>query len=109
MERHPDPGERGRLATAALAVALAAVSLSSFRRGKRLNGVLAGAGALAVGYNLASGSRDAMEPIEVETVDEDGGLRCAACGEPIRPGQLRGPNENDEIVHESCMGPSTER
>ena len=29
-------------------------------------------------------------------------LTCAACGNPIVPGQGRGPNENDEIVHESC-------
>jgi len=29
-------------------------------------------------------------------------LICARCGEPIRVGQARGPNEQNEIVHESC-------
>lgn len=30
------------------------------------------------------------------------GIACAACGEPFEPGQRRGPNEHDEIVHETC-------
>ncbi|WP_324663848.1 YgaP-like transmembrane domain [Haloarcula sediminis] len=29
-------------------------------------------------------------------------LTCAACGEPIVAGQSRGPNEDDEIVHDDC-------
>jgi hypothetical protein len=33
--------------------------------------------------------------------DEDG-LTCADCGEPIVPGQLRGPNEQGRTVHENC-------
>jgi len=29
-------------------------------------------------------------------------LECAICGEPIVPGQARGPDENDDIVHVDC-------
>jgi hypothetical protein len=29
-------------------------------------------------------------------------LSCAACGEAIVPGQSRGPNDDDEIVHDDC-------
>ena len=29
-------------------------------------------------------------------------LTCAACGDPIVPGQSRGPNDDDEIVHDDC-------
>ena len=32
----------------------------------------------------------------------EAGLTCAACGEPIVPGQLRGPNEQGRTVHENC-------
>ena len=31
-----------------------------------------------------------------------GALTCASCGEPIVPGQRRGPNDEDEIVHDAC-------
>lgn len=29
-------------------------------------------------------------------------LECAACGEPIVPGQSRGPNSEGDIVHDDC-------
>jgi hypothetical protein len=29
-------------------------------------------------------------------------LKCADCGEPIVPGQLRGPDEQGRTVHENC-------
>lgn len=29
-------------------------------------------------------------------------LTCAACGDPIHVGEPRGPNDEDEIVHEGC-------
>lgn len=32
-----------------------------------------------------------------------GSLTCAACGEPIRVGQRRGPNDRDQIVHDGCL------
>lgn len=102
----------GRLVRAVLVAALTVVAVRSLRRGKRLSGALAGAGAAALGYQARSGSRD-MTEIEIPDVVPIGGdegapadseLRCAACGEPIRPGQGRGPNENDEIVHDTCPG-----
>jgi len=42
---------------------------------------------------------------EIETAATAGRGRtlvCGACGEPIVPGQNRGPNEHDEIVHDDC-------
>lgn len=100
----------GRPVRAILVAALTVVAVRSLRRGKRLTGALAGAGAVALGYQARSGSRDVTE-IEIPDVAPIGGdegapadreLRCAACGEPIHPGQGRGPNENDEIVHDTC-------
>jgi len=38
-----------------------------------------------------------------EDADDGHALTCAACGEPIVPGESRGPNENDEIVHDRCQ------
>jgi hypothetical protein len=32
----------------------------------------------------------------------DAQLTCAVCGEPIVPGQARGPNEHGQIVHDDC-------
>lgn len=31
-----------------------------------------------------------------------GSLSCAACGEPIRLGESRGPNDENETVHTAC-------
>ncbi|WP_254271913.1 YgaP-like transmembrane domain [Haloarcula marina] len=46
------------------------------------------------------------EPVVIET---DAGadsrsnwLTCAACGDPIRSGQSRGPNADGDIVHDDC-------
>jgi len=30
-------------------------------------------------------------------------LECASCGEPIVPGQSRGPNGQGDIVHDDCL------
>ena len=57
---------------------------------------------------------DAADEIDDSAVDEaddptgdgtndDHFLTCAACGEPIVPGESRGPNENDETVHDRCQ------
>lgn len=105
-------GGRGRLARVILTAVLTVAAVRSLRRGKRLSGALAGAGAVALGYQARSSSSDLTE-IEIPDVvpvggddaaasGADGELRCAACGEPIRPGQGRGPNANDEIVHDAC-------
>ena len=45
--------------------------------------------------------------VETETTEEaetttDGGLTCAFCGEPIKTGQRRGPNDQGQIVHDDC-------
>jgi hypothetical protein len=90
-----------------LAAGLAVVALRSLRRGKRVRGVLAGLGAVGLGYSAVSESTDAMdhltEDVDTEAASEPVQLRCASCGDPIVPGQSRGPNEINEIVHEVCL------
>lgn len=93
---------RDSLVRTVLAVALALVALASLREGKRLRGVLAGVGALALGYAATGESTELAGTLDIETTDEEAELRCAICGDPIRPGQSRGPNEDNEIVHDDC-------
>lgn len=95
-------GDRKRLVRTLLAVGLTGVAIRSLRRGRRLNGLLAGAGAAVLGYTATSQSEELAETVGIGTTNEDVGLRCAACGEPIVPGQARGPNENGETVHDAC-------
>jgi hypothetical protein len=102
MERNENVGGRNRLARALLAVGLGVVAISSLRKGKRLSGALAGAGALALGYGATTGSGERTQVFDIDATHEDEKLRCAICGDPIRPGQSRGPDANDEIVHEAC-------
>ena len=116
MELDSDASGRGKLARVLLAGVLAVVSIWSLRSGKRARGVLAGVGALALGYVATSDSperaevpdfddstaAEPAEPTDADATDEDAKLRCAVCGEPIRVGQSRGPNEDDEIVHDAC-------
>lgn len=112
---------RGRLVRIVLAVALAVVAIRSFRGGKRVTGVLAGVGAGVLGYAATTEDQTLTEPEAITSVGEDDGaertssvdsadataadarLRCAACGDPIVPGQVRGPNADHEIVHKGCM------
>jgi len=115
MELQTVVDDRSRLARILAAGALAVAAIGSLRNGKRLRGALAGAGAVVLGYQAvdsgdelteldvdAIGATDEEESVESETADEDAKLHCAACGEPIVVGQARGPNANDEIVHEAC-------
>jgi hypothetical protein len=95
--------DRSRLANAALALGLTVVAISSLRKGKRFKGVLAGVGALALGYDMTAGSGELSATLDIGDTDEDAALRCAVCGEPIRPGERRMPNENNETVHEACV------
>ncbi|WP_137283951.1 DUF2892 domain-containing protein [Halorussus salinisoli] len=95
-------GGRSRLARRILAIALTVVAISSLRKGKRLSGILAGVGALALGYDATSESSELTETLGIDTTSEEADLHCAECGQPIRPGQRRGPNANDEIVHDDC-------
>jgi len=98
-----------------LTVVLAVVAISSFRRGNRLRGLLAGLGAIGIGYRMQTDSDDLGEALDISSPAEtdsatgdsrENGLICAACGEPIVLGQGRGPNENDAIVHDSCKAAS---
>lgn len=115
MDLRETVGDREQLVRTLLAVGLSVVAISSLRKGRRLNGLLAGGGALALGYTATTGSGkldeldsvedelgELTETLDVGTTDEDTKLRCAACGESIDPGETRGPNENDEIVHLDC-------
>jgi len=115
MELQTIVDDRSRLARVVAAGALAVAAIGSLRNGKRLRGALAGAGAVVLGYTAVDsgdelteldvdsvGASDEAESTEAETTDDDAKLRCAACGEPIVVGQARGPNANDEIVHEAC-------
>jgi hypothetical protein len=123
---------RGRLVRIVLAVALAVLAIRSFRDGKQAAGVLAGLGAGVLGYSATAEDRALTEEIDIETLrgddsagetsesdsiertsgldstdtsGKDGRLRCAACGDPIVPGQGRGPNANNKIVHRDCRTP----
>ena len=102
MDLRETVGERERFVRTLLAVGLAGVALRSLRKGRRLNGLLAGGGAAVLAYTARARSGELTETIGIGPTDEDGELRCAVCGKPIVPGQTRGPNENGETVHEAC-------
>lgn len=102
MELRMNVGDRGRIARTILAAGLAVVAIRSLLKGKRLSGVVAGVGALALGYEARTGPGKLPEAISIEATSEDGQLRCAICGQPIVPGQRRGPNEHGETVHDAC-------
>lgn len=91
----------------ALAAGLSIFALLSLRRGKRLRGVLAGVGAVALGYSASIEPGDAVEHVAAEldtgSTTGDEHRRCAACGDVIVVGQPRVPNEDDETVHEACL------
>lgn len=103
MELEETVDDRGRLARPLLAVALGVVAIASLRRGRRLVGVLAGAGAVALGASARAGPRDLTEKLGSDTSGGDGELRCSSCGDPITPGQSRRPNADNETVHEDCL------
>lgn len=101
-------GERDRLTRKLVAVGLAVFALWSLRKGKRPRGVLAGVGAVALGYSASTepgGVKEQLsESLSTEPTSEANKLYCAICEEPIVTGQGRKPNENDETVHEACLG-----
>jgi hypothetical protein len=126
METTQNVGGRDRLVRALLAALLSILALRWLRGGKTGRGLLAGVGALGFGFNATTGYCGANDALGVDTTagdtpgteiefdsnDSNSGtdtdqpakarLMCAACGDPIVPGQLRGPNEQDRIVHDSC-------
>lgn len=106
MELTQDLADRDWPTRILLAVGLGIFALWSFRRGKRLRGVLTGLGAIALGYSASTGSdvgERLSEELDTQSTSETGRLRCAICDEPIVAGQARTPNEDDETVHEACL------
>jgi len=95
---------RQRTLRLAAAATLTAVAVQSLRNGKRLRGLLAAGGALAVGASTAT-----LEPTELsvdEAVDvaaESDGLQCSVCEGAIVPGQSRRPNAENKPAHEACL------
>lgn len=126
MDTEQNVGGRDRLVRLLLTVVLSIAAVRWLRSGKRLRGLLAGVGALGLGFNATTGYCGVNDTLDVDTTvdgvsidfdddtaedgqstatsDETGkhSLTCAACGEPIVPGQSRGPNSDDEIVHDDC-------
>jgi hypothetical protein len=107
MELNETAESRSGLARLLLAVGLMVVAIRSLRKQKRLVAAVAGVGAIVIGYTAKVGSGQstpdvATEMSRIETTSERGGLRCAVCGEPIVAGEGRGPNEDHEIVHDTC-------
>ena len=100
--------DNDRLTYTLLAAGLSVFALLSLRKGKRLRGVLAGLGAVALGYRASTESGDVVEYFEEEldsgsATEDEPQQHCAICGDPIVAGQLRTPDENDETVHEACL------
>ncbi|GCF14911.1 hypothetical protein Harman_28460 [Haloarcula mannanilytica] len=139
MDTDKNVGGRDRLIRAVLAVVLTIVSLRWLRSGKRKRGLLAGIGALGLGFNASTGYCGLNDTLDIDTtIDDDddvfapddepatdesadvsvdfssegdteasevhknGTLTCAVCEDPIVPGERRGPNDQGDIVHETC-------
>ena len=95
--------DREQIARILLTAALAAVAVRLLRGDNRPMAVLAGAGAVALGYSTATGLADRKKESGADPIERDEEMRCSICGEPIVPGQSRGPDSDNEIVHEACM------
>jgi hypothetical protein len=120
-------GGRDRLVRALLTVVLTVTAIRWLRSGKRGRGLLAAVGALNFGFNTTTGycgvndalgidtssgdtapdfdeigNTDTAVETEPEKTSSSQGLKCAACGDAIVPGQSRGPNEDGKIVHDDC-------
>jgi threonine dehydrogenase-like Zn-dependent dehydrogenase len=64
-------GGRDRLVRAALAVLLAVVAVRALRRGKRTTGLLAGIGALGLGFNAITCFCGLSRLLGIDTTDVD--------------------------------------
>lgn len=106
--------DRDRLARILLSAVLALVAVSSLRKKRRLMGLLAGIGAVGLGYTATVGSDDSADDdaqvedgsesaSETETASEEDGMHCSVCSEPILVGQSRRPNADNVIVHDGCL------
>jgi len=107
MEPTKDLDSRDPLTRALIAVGLGAFALWSLRNGNRLRGLLAGAGAIALGYSASTDTDTLVDQVperpDTEPAEDDTQRRCAICGDPIVTGQSRVPDENDDTVHETCL------
>ena len=129
MDDTKNVGGRDRLGRLLLTVVLSIVSVRWLRRGKRVRGLLAGVGALGLGFNATTGYCGVNDALDIDTTadtdevtidfeangdtatasdrdatdTDDHHLSCAFCSEPIVPGQSRGPNSQGDIVHDDCL------
>lgn len=101
MDRPEHGTDRSRIARIALTALLALLAVRAVLQGKRVRGVLAALGAVALGYTLVDSSD--LTVVDVERRADESDLRCAVCGDPIVPGERRTPNEDGETVHETCL------
>ncbi|SFR96560.1 hypothetical protein SAMN05216559_1643 [Halomicrobium zhouii] len=108
MELEEDATGRDRLARMLAAAGLTVAAAALFRRGKRITGALAGIGALALGYQATTDTLETEPTASPSRPATSSALVCAICGEPIVPGQARGPDENDDIVHVECREATAE-
>ena len=134
MDDSKNVGGRDRLVRTLLTIGLSIVAVRWLRRGKRVRGLLAGIGALGLGFSVTTKYCGVNDTLDIDTTSSVGDsletstdeveptvsepttdgettaaaesdayqLRCAFCGEPIVPGQSRGPNSQGDIVHDNC-------
>ena len=87
MDSDQNVGGRDRLIRAVLAVVLTIVSLRWLRSGKRKRGLLAGIGALGLGFNASTGYCGFNDTLDVDTTADDDDVFA--------------PNVDDEPANES--------
>ncbi|KAA9398489.1 DUF2892 domain-containing protein [Haloarcula sp. CBA1130] len=71
MDSDQNVGGRDRLIRAVLAVVLTIVSLRWLRSGKRKRGLLAGVGALGLGFNASTGYCGFNDTLDIDTAADD--------------------------------------
>jgi len=71
MDSDKNVGGRDRLIRAVLAVVLTIVSLRWLRSGKRKRGLLAGIGALGLGFNASTGYCGLNDTLDIDTTADD--------------------------------------
>lgn len=108
MELEENASGRDRIARMLAAAGLTVAAAALLKKGRRFTGAFVGAGALALGYQAASESPGLKSAVGSDSGKQKGQIHCAICGEPIVPGQARGPDENDNTVHIDCRESTAE-
>ncbi len=131
MDDTTNVGGRDRLVRFLLAAVLSTAAVRWLRSGKRVRGLLAGVGALGLGFTATTGYCGANDALDIDTTEdvdislddgetdtdasvttaggadthdqESADLHCDVCGEAIVPGQRRGPTEDGDIAHADCQ------